>query len=78
MAMLDESHSKGKLPISTCNAILTLIFKKGDKELLQNYRPISLNNYDFKIISLALSTRLQKVISKIVSKDQCAYIKKDI
>ena len=76
MEMLNESYECKKLPSSVCNAILTLIYKKDEKELLQNYRPISLNNYDYKIISFALSSRLQTVISKIISKDQSAYIRK--
>ena len=78
MEMLDESYKYKQLPSSASNAILTLIHKKDEKELLKNYWPISLNNYDYKIILFALSSRLQKVISKIVSKDQNAYIKKDI
>ena len=76
MEMLDETYKYKQLPSSVSNAILTLIHKKDEKELLKNYRPISLNNYDYKIISFALSSRLQKVISKIVSTDQSAYIKK--
>ena len=75
MDMLNESYLARKLLSSVCNAILTLIYKKNGRELLKNYRPISLNNYDYKIISFALSTRLQKVITKIVSPDQSAYIK---
>ena len=64
------------LPYSVSNAILTLIHKKDEKELLKNFRPISLNNYDYKIILFALSSGFQKASLKIVSKDQSAYIKK--
>ena len=74
--MLDESYKYKQLPSSISNAILTLIHKKDEKELLKNYRPISLNNYDYKIILFALSSRLQKAIVKLVPKDQSAYIKK--
>jgi hypothetical protein len=52
-----------------------LIFKKGDTSLLKNYRPISLAASDYKILAFILVNRLQKVIGKIVSYDQNAYIK---
>ena len=54
MDMLNESYLAQKSPSSVCNAIPTLIYKKSDRELLKSYRPISLNNYDYKIISFVL------------------------
>ena len=54
-------------------AILSLIHKKGDKNSLNNYRPLSLTHTDYKIIAFA--KRLQKVIDKFISHDQSAYIK---
>ena len=56
-------------------AVITLIFKKGDARLLANYRPISLTNTDYKILAFCLANRLQKVIKKIISSDQVAYVK---
>ena len=57
-------------------AILTLL-PKADKDLrlLKNWRPLSLLNTDYKILTKALSNRLQRVIPKLVSEDQVAYIK---
>ena len=56
-------------------AIKTLIFKKGERNLLKNYRPLSLTNTDYKIIAFILARRLQKIIDKLISKHQSAYIK---
>ena len=56
-------------------AVAQLIFKKGNSQLLKNYRPISLTNYDYKIIAFVLSERIQKVIQNLISHDQTAYIK---
>ena len=39
-----------------------------------NYRPISLNNTDYKIITQVYSRRLQKVIGKIVHDDQTGHV----
>ena len=53
------------------------IIPKKDKDIryLKNWRPISLLNTDYKILTKLLSTRLQNVISTIVATDQTGYIK---
>jgi hypothetical protein len=51
--------------------LITLLCKDPDNsQSLGNWRPISLLNTDYKIISKALSLRLSKVLSSIVSIDQ--------
>ena len=64
MEMVTESFREGELPDSLKKAVVALLFKKGDINLLRNYRPISLTNYDYKIIAFTLAKRLQKVIKK--------------
>ena len=56
-------------------AVITLIFKNGEKSVLKNYRLISLTNCDYKILTFVLAKRLQKVISKLISDNQSGYIK---
>ena len=73
--MLQESFEIGILPISLRKAVITLIFKHGEKSVLKNYRPISLTNCDYKILTFVLANRLQKVISKLISDNQSGYIK---
>ena len=52
MEMIQETYDEEEMPSTMKQSILTLIYKKGDKHLLKNYRPISLTNYDYKIIAL--------------------------
>ena len=69
-----EIFQKGELSDSMKKGILSLLFKKGDRKLIENYRPLSLGNYDYKILAYIIANRIQKVINKLVNQDQSAYI----
>ena len=73
--VFNQSFETGILPPSQRLAVMTLIHKKDDKNDISNYRPISLTNTDYRILAHILANRLQRVMDKIVSKDQTAYIK---
>ncbi len=65
-----------RLSIEQKRGILALIPKKSkDLRRLKNWRPLTLLNTDYKILTKTLATRLQTVISKIIHIDQSAYIK---
>jgi exonuclease III len=70
-----EAFVNGKLADSHKQAIITLIFKKGDRDKLKNYRPISLSNTDYKILAFVLAKRMQQVIGLLISPEQTACIK---
>ena len=55
----EEAFINGELGTTHKQSVLSLIFKKGDREELKNYRPISLSNYDYKILAFVLARRLQ-------------------
>ena len=73
----NESFDEGKLSSSQRRAIITLIHKGKDlpREMLGNWRPISLTNTDYKILAKTLALRLQKVIPDLVFEDQVGYIR---
>ena len=45
-----------------------------DKRYISNWRPISLLNSDFKMISKSLVTRVEKVLSNLIDARQTAYV----
>ncbi len=45
--MYNESFIRCKLPSSLRCAVMSLIFKMGDREMIKNYRTISLTNIDY-------------------------------
>ena len=56
--------------------IIKLIEKQNkDKRYVTNWRPISLLNVNVKIASKAITLRLEKVLSDLISDEQCAYVK---
>ena len=61
---------RGTLTESFKTAAIKLIPKKGDATLLKNWRPISLLNCSYKIISRALNNRLKSVTDRITSRAQ--------
>lgn len=65
-----EGYSETKMSEMQRNAIITLLYKKGDRENLANWRPVSLLCCDYKIIAKALALRLIPVLEYIIHEDQ--------
>lgn len=57
LTMFMESLRIGKLPSSLREGVISLMFKKGDKQDLKNWRPLTLLGVDAKILSKALFLR---------------------
>jgi hypothetical protein len=65
----------GTLTDTFSTASIKLIPKKGNLSEIKNWRPISLLNCIYKIISCAVNNRLQKVSSIVLSRAQKGFIK---
>jgi len=72
LSVITETHRLSKLPFSLQTGVISLLFKKGDRKLLKNWRPISLLTADFKLLGKVLSHRLGTVLPSIISIDQTA------
>ena len=53
---------------------ITLIPKKAQAEKIQDFRPISLLNSSYKIISKYLATRFNPILNDILDESQCAFL----
>ena len=71
-----ESLSIGQLPNTLNESIISVILKKG-KDCLDpaSYRPISLANVDYKILTKVLAIRLEKIVPCIIHADQVGFVK---
>jgi hypothetical protein len=70
----NKSYNEALMSYSQRSSILSLLYKKGDHLCLDNYRPISLLNVDFKLISHVIAQRLKKVLSLNISETQPLFI----
>ena len=68
--VLNSCYAAGSLTLSQRRGIISLSFKKGDGLDMQNWRPISLLNVDYKLAVRAIAARLLKVIHLVVAEKQ--------
>ena len=72
---INKAFKVGELSTSQKQAVIKLIEKKGkDKQLIKNWRPLSLLNVDKKLISKVLAERLKTVLPPLTSSNQTAYL----
>ena len=72
---INESFTNGELTESQTQGMITCIPKSGKaRNLLQNWRPISLLNTSYKLISLCITNRLRKVLNRIISPEQKGFL----
>ena len=70
-----DGKSKGFLSHSQRQAVIKLLEKREkDKRYIQNWHPISLINYDAKLLSKTLAERLKLVLPFLIKHDQTAYV----
>ncbi|CAJ2667257.1 unnamed protein product [Trifolium pratense] len=74
MEFLNEFHSSASLPKAITASFLTLVPKKDNPQVLSDYRPICLVGCLYKILSKVLAARLKKVIGKLISDCQTAFV----
>ena len=73
---LNHAFEIGELSISQKRGIITLIPKKDkNKVFLDNWRPISLLNTDYKIATKVIAARIAKVLPSLIHGDQTGYVK---
>ena len=70
-----DSFSLGILPECMRVGVVTLLEKKGKDRLeLSNWRPITLLNIDYKLLTKTLGQRLKNVLPSLIHNDQNGFI----
>ena len=73
---INESFNVGELSVTQKQGLISLI-PKGNKprDLIKNWRPITLLNTDYKLLSGALANRLKKVLPNLIRHEQKGFLK---
>ena len=75
IAVYKESFSKGLLPECMRVGVVTLLEKKGkDRIDIANWRPITLLNTDYKLLTKLLGERLKIVLSSLIHPNQNGFV----
>ena len=74
VAMINRCYRRGVLPESLRGGLLTLLCKdQARREHLRCWRPLTLLNVDYKIVSRAICSRVSRGVGEVVGRDQtCA------
>ncbi|RVX06963.1 Transposon TX1 uncharacterized 149 kDa protein [Vitis vinifera] len=75
MDLFREFYNQRSFANSLNSTFLVLIPKKGGAEDLGDFRPISLLGSLYKLVAKVLANRLKKVLDKVVSGDQNAFVR---
>jgi hypothetical protein len=71
---INAAYVEGRLPDSFSLGLITLLHKKGPHADLDNYRPITLLNADYKILATMLVARIAPLLDKLVPDSQTAFL----
>ncbi|CAI5479668.1 unnamed protein product [Closterium sp. Yama58-4] len=74
-SLLSPLQPLSRLPPSMLTGRTVLIPKRGDSSLVENLRPITCMNADYKVLALCLANRLQLVLPQVIHPSQTAFIK---
>jgi hypothetical protein len=64
----------GAFPSSWQQTRMVLLYKKGDPQLLANWRPLSLINSDAKLFTKLLANRFNRVLPKLINPYQTGFL----
>ena len=72
--LFNINHLNGAMTNSQRQSLLRLLYKKDNRQLLTNWRPISLLNTDYKILSTLMASRLRPTLPEVIHDDQTCSI----
>ena len=76
LASLQYGFQQGHLSPSQCRGIIRLLPKKDrDPHFVKNWRPITLLNVDYKLLTKSLASRLALVLPTLLGSDQRGFVK---
>eukprot|EP00965_Chrysotila_dentata_P015699 519820-Pleurochrysis_carterae.AAC.1 len=70
----NQMHTNSRVPTGFADGLISILHKKGIREDIRNYRPITLLNSDYKILTRILAHRSRALATQFVSNDQKGFV----
>ncbi|CAI5979728.1 unnamed protein product [Closterium sp. NIES-65] len=74
LRMAQSFAASASIPTSIKEAVTILLHKKGEKENLDTYRPITLLNFTYKVLAWVVANRMKPHLHKVISAEQYGFI----
>ncbi|CAI5476240.1 unnamed protein product [Closterium sp. Yama58-4] len=74
LGFVKQFEDSAVLPPAALEAVTVLLHKKGAKDQVQNYRPITLLSSTYKLVARVLANRMQKVLHKVISEEPYGFL----
>jgi len=75
LKVVEDSRTSGRLPASFNSTFIALIPKIDNPSSLDDFRPISLCNCIYKVISKIIARRIKRILSSNISMEQFGFLK---
>jgi hypothetical protein len=72
--LINYMWGKQELCSSQYSGLIRLLYKKGNREDITNWRPITLLNSDYKVIEKVLANRLKSILPEVINEDQKGFV----
>ncbi|CAI5998615.1 unnamed protein product [Closterium sp. NIES-65] len=74
MALAKDFARTAVLSREVKEAVTILLHKKGDKDQLNNYCPITLLNFTYKVLARVMADRMKKYLGRVISPEQYGFL----
>ena len=73
----NEAFASEELTYTQRQRIIILLHKEEDlpRDRLNNWRPVTLTNTDYKILAKMMARHMETVVNKLINEDQAGYLK---
>ena len=72
---LNDSIARGRLPLPLRQCVITCLPKKGkNRDMIKNWRPLSMLSVLYKLASAAIANRLKPYLDRLISKSQNGFV----
>ena len=72
--ILQELNEQKQLTETMCTSIVKILYKKGDRRIIGNYRSLSLACTYYKILSKIITERIKPALKQIIGTEQQCFI----